>query len=79
LGWLFEHLEHGGFDGLLFDVEAVFEPDEVVKFHLEVVSLLAAFEELVNVLVVGVLRERKLSAILHKLKELVWLVFAQFL
>jgi hypothetical protein len=40
---------------------------------------LAAFEELVNVLVVGVLRERKLSAILHELKELVWLVFAQFL
>lgn len=79
LGWLVEHLEHGCLDGLLFDVEAVLEPDEVVKFGFEFVPLLAPFEKPINILVVRILGESQLSAVLHELEELVRLVFAKVL
>lgn len=62
----------------LLQEKAVLVPNKVRYFGVKLVSLHAALEQTVDVLVVGVGRECKAAAVIHVLLEFRWLVEAEF-
>jgi len=69
---------NASFERLFLQEKAVLVPNEVRDLRVELVAFHAAFEQAVDVLVVGICRECKASAVVHVLFEFRRLVEAEF-
>jgi hypothetical protein len=66
-------------DLLLFNGQSVLVPDEIGVLEVKAVLLHASLKQADDVVIIGILGEAQTPAVLHEVKELLWLVLAQLL
>ena len=76
--FLVEDFEHLGLHLFFLHDESVLIPNEVRRLWIDIIVFHTVLKEVNNILIVGGLCKTKAFAVVHKLFEFSWLVFAEF-
>ena len=75
---LIDYIHHLLLDGLLLHLKSVLIPDEIRRLRVESILFHTRFEKASDITIIWILGKTKATTVMHKLSELLRLVFAKF-